>query len=124
MEKYLCECCGGHINPTTMTCEFCGTKYKRDDTVIRIETFRNPVRTFTACAEMEDDFIHDIGAETASKIIMNELTLKLSKAIWSNMVVESEQDMARRVHRIRGTIKMVEPIEQSSSLPPFKFLGR
>ena len=119
MKKYLCECCGGHINEKTMTCEFCGTKYKRDDDVIRIETFRNPVRTFTACAEMDDDIIDYMGAETASKIIVNKLTAELSKAIWSNMVVESEHDIHNMRHRIRGTIKMVEPKEQSSSLPPF-----
>lgn len=28
MEKYICECCGGSINPETMKCEFCGTYYK------------------------------------------------------------------------------------------------
>lgn len=119
MKKYLCECCGGHINEKTMTCEFCGTKYKLDDEVIRIETFRNPVRTFTACVEMDDDSLREVGAETASKIIVNKLTAELSKAISRNMVVESEHDIHYMRHRIRGTIKMVEPIEQASSLPPF-----
>lgn len=28
MEKLICECCGGAINPISMQCEYCGTFYQ------------------------------------------------------------------------------------------------
>ena len=113
MEKYLCECCGGHINPRTMTCEYCGTQYKRqwDDplNVVRIETYRNPVKTFTATMAIDSEKLDWMGAKDASIIALNHLRAELSKALYETMVVESEHDIARHQEIIRGTVKIVVP---------------
>ena len=121
MNKYICECCGWHIDSRTMTCEYCGTKFKRDnDDVIRIETFRNPVKTFTACVDISDDDLASYDGKTIAQWAINSLVSKLSESLYDNMIVEDVHDIAYLKHRIRGTIKLVEPKESPRfSLPPF-----
>lgn len=110
---YVCECCGGKVNPATLTCEYCGTKYKRDsaDRVPRlyVETFSNPVRTFSAVTLMDRNDLHLLGPHEASKVAVNALTHELAQAIPSHMLVESEYDPEHMAYKVRGTIKLVEP---------------
>jgi hypothetical protein len=112
MDKYICDCCGGKINPQTMKCEFCGTQYKRDydDNVFRIETYTNPVRTFAAEVLVNGEDIHAFGAERMSEFALKTLVRKLSDCLSSSMVVDSEYDYTLNQHRVRGTIKMVQPV--------------
>ena len=112
MEKYVCDCCGGTINPLTMTCEYCGTKYKRDDDwvrPIRIETYHNPVQTYTARVDVSayDVRTHDPGI--ISQIAVKELARELSKCIAPNMVIESQPDIKYGGYTVFGTVKVVTP---------------
>ncbi len=112
MEKYVCDCCGGTINPRTMTCEYCGTKYKRDDDwakPIKIETYRNPVNTYTACVKIDR---HDVQNDptTTSRIAVEELAHELAKSIAPNMVVETQRDIYSGGYLVYGTVRVVKPI--------------
>ncbi len=112
MEKYVCDCCGGTINPLTMTCEYCGTKYKRDDDwakPIRIETYQNPVRTYTARVGIDAYDVRNNDPEIISRIAVEELSRELSKVIAPNMVIESQRDIRYGGYNIYGTIKVVTP---------------
>lgn len=109
--SYTCECCGGHINRQTMVCEYCGTRYKKENNeIIRIETFTNPVRTFTAKFAIDHNIIIDYGPEQASEIAIKELANELSKCIAPMMSVYSEFDIDHYRHIIAGQIKIVEPV--------------
>lgn len=109
--KFICECCGGAINPRTYQCEYCGTQYKRDDDdqIIRIETFRSPVRTFAAEVVIDSYDIQTMGAETASAIAVKSLTQKLAECIAPYMSMEQEYVIDRNIHKIRGKVKIIEP---------------
>ena len=111
MKKYVCECCGGQINPATMKCEYCGTQYKHDieDHIIRIETYTNPVDTFRAAVQYTDEESKIVPFETVSEHAMRSLVGKLSECIANNMVVQREYDPLTREHYVRGTIKMIRP---------------
>lgn len=106
MEKYVCECCGGQIDRVKMQCKYCGTQYKENyDRPIRIETFTNPVRTFSACVEVESKE----NAEYAIKALANEL----SKVIPSVMEVRTEYDPRIMTNRVYGRIKVIQPVNVS-----------
>lgn len=116
MEKYVCDCCGGTINPLTMTCEYCGTKYKRDDDwakPIRIETHHNPVCTYTAGVDISAYDVRTNDPETISQLAVKELARELSKCIAPNMVIEmvieSQRDIRYGGYNIYGTVKVVTP---------------
>lgn len=98
-----------------MKCEFCGTQYKRDydNNVFRIETYMNPVKTFTAEVLVNGEYIHAIGAERMSEFALKTLTRKLSDCLASSMVVESEHDYTLNQYRVRGTIKLVQPVNHA-----------
>ena len=117
LKLYKCECCGGNINRATLKCEYCGTQYKDDqnDAIIRIETFRNPVDTYTAAVRFCDEDIHTIGPDKISEIAIKELTHKLSDCIAQNMVISHYYEPSSRSHSIRGDIKVIRPVEGSSN---------
>ena len=113
MEKYVCDCCGGTINPLTLTCEYCGTKYKRNDDdwakPIRIETYRNPVNTYTACVKVDRYDVQN-DPTTTSRIAVEELSHELAKSIAPNMVVETQRDIYSGGYLVYGTVRVVKPI--------------
>ena len=111
MKKYVCECCGGQINPATMKCEYCGTQYKHDieNHVIRLETYTNPVDTFRAEVQYTNEELEITPLEIISEYALKSLANKLSESIYNNMVVQHEYDPLTREHRVRGTIKIIKP---------------
>ncbi len=106
MDKYICDCCGGQFDISTMKCPYCGTQYKKDDDhIIRIETFRNPVKTFSACVEVTD--------KEGLDYALNVLSKELAKAIPSVMEVRTEYDPRSMTNRVSGRIKVVQPVNVS-----------
>lgn len=102
----MCECCGGQIDRVKMQCKYCGTQYREEfDRPIRIETFRNPVRTFSACVEVDSK----VNAEYAIKVLANEL----SEVIPSVMEVRTEYDPRMMTNRVYGRIKVIQPVNVS-----------
>ena len=114
MEKYVCECCGGTIDPTTMKCEYCGTLYKREQdtfgTRLRIESYTNPVETYTASIFVSDKELALIGAKRSSELALHSLVNKLAESIAPNLVVHSTYNHEFMGYDVRGTVKLVHPI--------------
>lgn len=114
MDKYICECCGGKINRATMICEYCGTQYKEDlvnDTVIRIETFHNPVETLRASVIVPDEQMRLMGVDKASEWVVRQLANKFSEHISKYMILEDRFEPYERQYRVTATVKMVIPKE-------------
>lgn len=113
MNKYICPCCGGTINRASMTCEYCGTGFKEEhDNLIRIETFRNPVRTFEARVFIPDNWFSEFGVESVSKLAVEELVRELSKSIAPMMEVHNEHDLRTMSNIFSGRIKIIQPVNQ------------
>ncbi len=114
MKKYICDCCGGQINRATMKCEYCGTAYREEyDNVIRLETYHNPVREYTAKVIVPEEMVDSIGPEKSSEYIIDRLAMELSKAIRENMVIVSRADPFRNTQEVAGYIKMIHPVQVS-----------
>lgn len=110
MEKLICECCGGTIDPVTMRCEYCGTAYRKEhEEVIRIETYRNPVQTITVAHPITDDMMRELGPRTCGEIALNHMANELSKALMPFVRVDTDFDSQHCVHQVRGTIKVIVP---------------
>ena len=113
MYKYICECCGGHIDPHTMKCEYCGTQCeKHNENVYRIETFNSPVRTFESVYEIDDDMLSHCSSQDISRIVMNRLTDQLAQIITPYCEYETERDIRNFSYRVRARIKIVEPVNK------------
>lgn len=111
-EAYICDRCGGHINRATMQCEYCGTRFREEnDNVIRIETFRNPVREFSVKAVIPDFYVREMGCEAASRICMNELTQKMAECLPQLMNVRVEMISAQNLVAATATLKGIVPVE-------------
>ena len=119
MNKYVCDCCGGTVNPATMRCEYCGTYYKEvaDNYYkpVRIEMYQNPVNTYTACVDIDEFDIERMGAENISKIAIQQLASELSKSLIPNMVVESVRDIQNFRYKVHGMVKVVRPVNNAES---------
>ena len=112
-EVYICQCCGGRIDPLTMICDYCGAAYKKDhDNVIRIETFHNPVQTFSAQVAVDPYLLRELGPEKASEVAMNQLVHELSKCIAPMMEVYSDYRIDSGTYVVNGRIKMVQPVHR------------
>lgn len=106
MDKYICECCGGHINPRTMKCEYCGTQYKKEyDNYVRIETFQNPVITLKSRVMLD----RDVPLEVASRYALEELTRELARNLTPFLVTESMYHPDTMLTEVNGMIKIVKP---------------
>lgn len=111
-KAYICDRCGGHINRATMQCEYCGTRFREEnDNVIRIETFRNPVREFSVKAVIPDYYVREMGCETASRICMNELTKKMAECLPQLMNVRVEVIPTQNLVAATATLKGIVPVE-------------
>ena len=112
MKEYICTHCGGHILPHNMKCEYCGTQYKfENDQIFRIETYQNPVETFTAAEVIPMEMMNVLGPEKAGEMAMRHLTNKLAQCIAPMMRVDTELDYKTCSQRIRATVKIVRPVK-------------
>jgi len=112
VNKYICECCGGQINPRTMQCEYCGTHYKKEDgQVLRIETFQGKVQTFKSALDIDDDYLIRYPKE-ASEIAIHQVANELASMIAPYCEYEIEDAPFRRQKRLHAMIKIVEPMNK------------
>ena len=111
-DKYKCSCCGGDIDRKTMTCEYCGTRYKEEyGNVLRIETFQNPVRTL-ATRIVIDDFAMRTAPKDYSEFAIRELARQFAECIAPYMDIQHTFDSRTRISRLDARIKVVEPINK------------
>ena len=117
MKNLKCECCGAplKINPISIyyegyICDYCGSKYKADNEgVIRIETYRNPVRTLMAKTYVSDDVTKGIGEEKAAEYSIKNLTRNLAESLAPMLTIEKEYDPQYMRHIITAKVRVVEP---------------
>lgn len=112
MNKYVCECCGGQIDPRTMQCEFCGTQYKKEkEEVFRIETFQGKIQTFKSAFDIPDEFLlHN--PQEASEIAVHHVANQLAGMIAPYCEYMVADDPMRCQKQVRAIIKIVEPINK------------
>ena len=109
MDKYICQCCGGKINRETMTCEYCGTQYKKENNhVLRIEQYTAPVREFAARTAIPTGISKD--PKEIMEIAIRHNASELSKIIAPYCEYSVEYDPQMMTHNVRSRIRLIKPI--------------
>ena len=109
MKKFICDCCGGQINPATMKCEYCGTAY-RDDRLIRIETYRSPVKPIRVAFSIDREAFK-MSPESMTGYVAHQMAAKITEEILPYCQFQSEYDPYRQRFNIYSQCKVVEPID-------------
>lgn len=119
LKNLKCECCGAPLRMSiydehTYICEYCNSKYevKNENTplqsVIRIETYQNPVRTLMSRMEIPDEELRAIGEERIAEVAMRNLTRNLAESLAPMMRLESQHDSLHRCQVITAKVRVVE----------------
>ena len=115
MEKLVCECCGGTINRSTMTCEFCGTQYKRSEyehmPIMRVETYHNPVQTLKYGMDVTDMINYGLSSEDIAERAMKTMCNKLADQLAPYIKISQSEDYPFNRTKIVGELKLVQPIK-------------
>ena len=114
MDKYKCTCCGGNINRLAMMCEYCGTLYKEEMGVLRIETYTNPVRTLAAKCIIPRREIHFIGEVESANMATRNIRYQIAEALTEVMSYDVEFDAAGGAYIVRGQVKAVTPADRGA----------
>ena len=111
-DKYKCSCCGGDIDRKTMTCEYCGTRYKEErGNVLRVEMFQNPVRTLKSKMVLNGKYFKANPQECAEYAI-KQLARDFAECIAPYMDVHYEYNPCECTAELSARIKVVEPINK------------
>lgn len=114
MKNYKCNCCGASLhvsskNKEEYICEYCGTKYyEKDNSIIKIETYQNPVRILCCREVIEDVHIKEFGEEIVSEMAMKNITHNLAKSLAPFIRLEEGYDPYTMNHVITAKIRLVE----------------
>ena len=112
MDKYKCSCCGGNINRATMTCEYCGTRYKEEQgNLLRVEMFQSPVQTLKSRFAINAKYFRRNPQECAEYAI-KQLARDFAECIAPYMDMECSFDPATQLTVLGARIKVVEPINK------------
>ena len=115
IKKLICVCCGAPINRATCRCEYCGTEYDLSDEIpmIRVETFTNPVKEYSASALINRDLVA-MGSEDYMKYAIERLAHEMLPAVMEGMQIRVQsgydhEAIMTNQQRIDGRIKIVIP---------------
>lgn len=119
MDKYICSCCGGKIDKSTMKCDYCGTQYKmeNDNVVIRVETFQNPTRELI-CSRSFDrrDLELFRNQEHAFDTMVSHMAMEFAKDLMPYMDMEYEFDPVNLRYSLHARLKVVNPVNKPTNV--------
>lgn len=107
MEALVCKQCGGRINPKTLTCEYCGTVYRRNNTVMVIE--RPGAHVIAAETAIPREVIEKIPLNALSEIAMKRLMEEIAKGLTPFMSVETRDDYIHDIKHVRAKVRVLDP---------------
>lgn len=116
MKKFKCECCGGHVNPYTMKCEYCGTQYEQvSDDVIRIKVQQSirPTKMYQISLDIPNYIRFNSDDAYIINLIKREVSDQLVDAIMDNMQFVFIEDIRHYGLHVDGAISLVVPDKPS-----------
>lgn len=111
LKPFVCQQCGAPINRQTMTCEYCGTQYRRerDEVMVHYTVQRPGVHVLKVQTAVPDDLAAH-NPEAATEYAMRKLRDHLAESLLAYMKLDVEKDTFRYAQIIRGEIRVVDPM--------------
>lgn len=111
LKALKCTCCCGRINRKTMKCEYCGTEYIiKDDNIIRIETFTNPIKDVEAQMLVSRELVERVGGQELMEVCVKRLANELAEQFYDAMQVRGEHIPELDQYKIQARMKVVIPV--------------
>ena len=110
-----CEFCGGLIDRKTKKCKFCGTEYIiKDDQVVRIETFHNPIKDITARICIDDYEARMVSdKQDFMEHCVRALAHQMAEQLYDCMWITTDYDVNHLRYIVDSRIKAVVPERKS-----------
>ena len=114
MKALICTQCGGRINPETMRCEYCGTRYEHTEDLarpLRI-TYSPEVRAQILQSQfaMDNQMINFVSdADEIARIVHSRITAQLAEALEPYVEYTVQEDPAYRMQVVRGRVRVLPP---------------
>ena len=107
LKSMICPQCGGAVNRATMICEYCGTRFREDDSGVKIEVMRPGVRVLSATVEVPDEFMYSSPKEAATYAI-DCMAEKFAELITPFIDVKMQVDPAVFKTRFYGSLRVLD----------------
>ena len=117
MEALRCDYCGGHINPNTYKCEYCGTQYKKpqNDSWLKYEvkfvSASAPCEVLGVQKEIDMfDFrtMQDIGVPIEAKV-REDFANQIARAIADKLTIYEDYDITSMKKKYMAKLRIVKP---------------
>lgn len=118
MKPFICECCGGQVDPAALKCEYCGTTYRLDENYkpIMIQTYMAPTHTFTVKTKIDSTLLSLYGREYTDMVVR-----EISGQLAERLLPYIEYQIQPNLEDIGGlnlysTIRVCEPTAGTETL--------
>lgn len=111
MEALICKQCGAAINPRTMMCEYCGTKYINEPSYNVLHIAKPgaiTLETKTIIPDIQLYMFRD-DPERMRQFVRNKMTMKLAEALEPNIEYTIEENIDQMVQIVRGRVRILPP---------------
>ena len=110
LKPLICPNCGGRIDAARMRCEYCGTKFKREEgPVLRIEAVRPGVRTLATNVRIPECHIMNLENDEVRSIVRDQMSHQLAEALVPMLDLSVGHDLRRMEAVVSGRIRVLEP---------------
>ena len=109
MKPLICKQCGGSIDPTTMRCPYCGTRYEQTGEVIRIDYAHPHAEVLRARIEASSEYLSCLQQDELGKLIRNTMTRKLAESLEPFVEYTVQYDPAHMMQIVRGRVRVLPP---------------
>ena len=107
LKPMICPQCGGAINRATMICEYCGTRFKEDESGVKIEMLRPGVRVLRTTVEVPDEFMYSSPKDAAAYAI-ERMAEQFAECIAPYIDVKMQVDPAVFKTRFYATLRVID----------------
>ena len=112
MKPMICTQCGGRIDPNTMRCEYCGTRFEKENDlakplVVKIDTQRADV--LGANMIVDNWLAESLPSEEITRIIHSEITRKIVEGLEPYVEYTVMEEPVFNHHVVKGRIRVLPP---------------
>ena len=106
-----CPNCGGTVDRARMICEYCGTRFKQDETspTLRLETYSCPIRPFIVQTMIPSEYLQSDNTDYIAEYAMRDITSRLADSLKEMLELRREHDFMHNQEIITARIRVVDP---------------